>query len=838
MTKFLKLNNNLGQSIIELLVVIGLASVILPTIFMGIMSSQEGRVQQRSRMQALSLLREAEDATRSYRGNDWKTFAVNGTYHPSQANNAWVLLPNSEIINGFTRQIVIANAYRDSNGNASSSGTLDNSTKLITITVSWTNTFPSSIQSQMYLTRHDNLAYTQTTAADFTNDTRIQTKVTNVSGGEATLDYNNKAKWCSPSFSTDSNGNEITITLPDGPPVAVAATASATTSIPNDVFVATAPSDSSTDKLAYLTVTANTATPSPTLQGVFTMDSSKYSSGKFPSGTGLDNNFKTNDVKYYKEANGKIYALLATDKSDKEVVVVQINNGSGNAFQDPVNKIYKYWTFFNTIPYYGAATNDQAAWGYGAESMTILGTTGYLASDGYMYAFDLSNIDSKTTSNGLDMVGCRIELDGYDCKPNPTPTQSQNAKYTAGASPIESGTTWSDTQSGASDCANGGNKEYYADHQLSPVQVNGNKYIYVAVGAEIDPELDIVNVTTIPTASTNPKINNRYCGVASSNNSNSSWKKISSLDFDPASGTMEAANSVYAKQDGTRAYMSSNGGIVSGHGIPDSDQFYIIDTSIKTAPKFLDTWPSDQYTPPAPTPPHYKNTAQSGYYNGDSTNIEMYPRRAMTVLDGKRAVVVGQDGVTTDQIEPQEYQVLNIDPGDSGGDHEKNPIHCGGLNYLPGFNDLTSVSEADGDNYVYMIANTMDHQLKIIQGGPDVGIYYDSGTVTSTNFDVGKATAFNSFNATVVNRNPPTTDVQFQVAVGGDDNANCATYGYKYIGPDGTETTKFATTSAAIPLLGPTGYQNPGRCFSYRAYFSSDSTQTPSLNDFTANYSP
>lgn len=471
--------------------------------------------------------------------------------------------------------------------------------------------------------------------------------------------------------------------------------------------------------------------------------------------------------------------------------------------------------------------------------MTILGNTGYLASGGYLYTFDLSNIDSKTISSGLDEVGCRIELDGYDCKPAnpPTDNSAHDSKYQAGSSPIETNTTYSNTGSPAhSDCSDGGNKEYDADHQLSAVQVGNNKYIYVAVGAGTDPELDIVNVSTIPTSSTNPKINNRYCGVASSNNGNSGWKKISSLDFDPASNTEEAANSVYAKADGTRAYMSSNGGITTAHGIPDSDQFYIIDTSNKSSPKFLTTWPSNQYSP---TPGHYANTAETGYYNGDSTNIELYPRRALTVLDGKRAVLVGQDGIPNDGIEPQEYQVLNIDPADvSGNNYESSPIHCGGLNYLPGFNDLTSVSEADGDNFVYLIANTMDHQLKIIQGGPDVGIYYDAGTLTSTGFDAGKATAFNSFYATATNRNPPTTDIQFQVAVGGDNNANCATYNYQYVGPDGTMNTKFATTSAAIPLSGPIGYQNPGRCFSYKAYFSSDSTQTPVLDDFTANYSP
>lgn len=825
--KLLKLNN-FGQSIIELLIVIGLAAVVLPTVFMGIMSSQEGRAQQRSRMQALSLLREAQDATRSFRDNDWKTFAVDGTYHPHQTNNAWVLLPNAEVINGFTRQVVIADAYRDANGVATTSGTIDNSTKLVTITVSWTNAFSSSVQSKMYLTRHDNLAYTQTTLADFSAGTLFQAQTTNNFGGEVVLGNNNKAKWCSPAFST------ATINLPDGPPVAVAATASAiTNSIPNDVFVATAPYATSSVKLAYLNVSADTDPPIATLEGTFTMDSTKYSTGTFPSGTGLNNSFKTNDVKYYKSSGGKLYALLATDNPSKEVVVVQVNNGSSPAFQDPVNKIYKYWTYFNTIPYYGAATNDQAAWGYGAVSMTLLGNTGYLASDGYLYAFDLSNIDSKTTSSGLDMVGCRIELDGYDCKPNPTPTPGADAKYTAGNSTIESGTTWTDTQTGASDCSDGGNKEYFANHQLSGVQVTGgSKYIYAAVGAGIDPELDIVNVSTIPTASTNPKINNRYCGIASGNNGNSGWKKISSLDFDPASGTQEAANSVYAKQDanGTRAYMSSNGGIITGHNIPDSDQFYIIDTTTKTAPKFLQTWPSTQYTPPAPTPPHYASTAESGYYNGDSANIQLYPRRALTVLNGQRAVLVGQDGVT-DGTEPKEYQVLNLD-------NEQAPVFCNGLNFLPGFNDLTSVTEANNDSYVYMVANTMEKQLRIIQGGPDSGIYIGEGQITSKYFDAGKATAFNSFYANVT-KVAGTTDVQFQVAVGGDDNANCSTVNYQYVGPDGTMDTKFATSSAAIPLAGPTGYQNPGRCFSYKAFLSTtDNNQTPILNDFTVNYSP
>jgi hypothetical protein len=151
---------------------------------------------------------------------------------------------------------------------------------------------------------------------------------------------------------------------------------------------------------------------------------------------------------------------------------------------------------------------------------------------------------------------------------------------------------------------------------------------------------------------------------------------------------------------------------------------------------------------------------------------------------------------------------------------------------------MTSVTEANNDSYVYLVANTMEHQLKIIQGGPDTGIYINAGQITSKYFDATKATAFNSFYANIA-KVLGTTDIQFQVSVGGDDNANCATLNYQYVGPDGTANTQFATTSAAVPLIGPTGYQNPGRCFSYKAFLTTtDNNQTPILDDFTVNYSP
>ncbi len=952
---------------------IGLSAILLPAILTGLVSSREGQAQQTQRVEASSLLKQAEEAVRSVREKGWATFAVNGTYHPVISGSTWSLVSGSESIDGYTRSITISDVNRDSSGAiVSTGGLLDYSSKKVDFSVSWTTPIPYSVTSTSYLTRYkDNLAYIQSLQADFNSGTLFNVEATNNSGGEISLSQNTKAKWCSPAFSSS------TIDLPDGPPVAVSARSSAASNaIPNDVLVATAPNTSSSIKMAYVNVTANSDPPVSTQHGIFTLDPAQYSSaGLVPSGVGLDNSFKTNDIKTYTSPSGKLYALLATDKPDREVVAVLIDDAN---MQDPTNKIYKYWTYFNTkiygtafnnpsansadtggdnngfqtnainaysnngayavdtnsgsntgtncagadkdrhrfynydfsIPtgatingielnlaarvdsttgapkmcvdlswdggttwttakststlattvatytlggasdtwgrawsdpnfsnanfrvritnvasnisrdfsldwagvkvYYNGISstpNDQAPFGYGAKTMSVLGNTGYVASGGYLYAFDLTNIDSKSPSDGLDQIGCRIQLDGFDCNPG----SGIDRKYGAG----ETGSSWSDTTGPAhADCSDGGNIELYADNHLSAVSVGGSNYIYVAIGAGTNPEFEVVNATNVPDAGSSPSISSASCGRISGGNSG--WKVTGSLDFNSQAGTEEAANSVYAKSDGTRAYISSNGGIdANGDGQPDSKQFYIIDTTSKTAPAFLSGTPS--------------SGATSGFYYGSGANAELYPRRSLTVLNGDRAVLVGKDG-TVNANDASEYQVLNLGT-------EASPAFCGSINFDQGFNDLTSVSEADGDNFVYMVANTTANELKIVQGGPD-GMYNASGTYESQIFDAGYSTAFNRIFATV--STPANTTVQFQVAAADPGGGSCASAAYVYVGPDGTSGSFFPATGGAIPLDNDgSGFENPGRCLRYKAYLSStDYNSTPTVNDVTVNYSP
>lgn len=811
-----------GQALVEVLVALGVAAAVMPAIVTAFFVSRGGTEQEQNRMIANSLNRENKDILTLIKERDWTNISTNGVYHIEKINNSWELVAGEDagINEKFTRSITIQDAYRDALGKLALSGTIDPSTKSITSTVTWSEPYLSNISTQFYVMRLENLPYMETTVTDFNRGLLTATQVINNAGGEVILANNNYAKWCSPSLSS------ATIDLPDGPPVAVSATAYASTNTPNDAFVATAPSSSNAIKMAHVIVSANTDPPVPSLKGIFTLDGGQYSGGySVPSGINLDNNFKTNAIKYYTSSSLKTYALIATNLPDKEVIAILVNdnNDSNNndttgEYADPINKIYKYWTFFNTRIYEGNAASlpnqDQAPFGYGGISLAVFENRGYLASSGYLYVFDLSNIDSKSTSNGLDMVGCRIELDGYDCEPG----NGTDKKYSAG----QTGTIWGTTTTPAHiDCSDGGNIELYADNDIYPVKSGTSTYIFVAVGAGTNPEFNIVNVSSVPTSSTSPRITNSSCGRISGGAAG--WKRTSSFDFNTRSGTEEAANSVFAKSDGSRAYISSNGGIDGNNdGSPDSYQLYILNTSNKSSPSFLSGTPA---TGPS-----------SGYYNGSNENAELYPRRSLTVLNGLRAVLVGRDAITNTQ-DAQEYQVTNIST-------EANPTYCGGLQFNSGFNDLTSVSEADGDNFVYLVANTPDLELKIIQGGPDVGQYVSDGTFTSGSFTAtASSTAFNSFAAHV--DIPSQTSLSLQVAVASEVAGSCDGASYTFIGPDPNNyegsffTPVNGMITGSIPLTNTSNYQNPNRCFKYKAIMSTlDNTVTPTLYDNTINFAP
>lgn len=196
------MKSQIGQSLVELLITIGIAAIIVPALFAGIVSSRAGKAQQDQRLQATALARQTMEATRIVRDSDWGSFAVNGTYHPVISGTTWRLASGSAVINGFTQQVIISDAYRDSNGNLAASGTVDPSIKLITASVLWNTPIPASVVLVSYFTRLKAITYTQTTYADFSAGGNSGTTVGYTNGsatdGEVQLGAGGTGNWCNP----------------------------------------------------------------------------------------------------------------------------------------------------------------------------------------------------------------------------------------------------------------------------------------------------------------------------------------------------------------------------------------------------------------------------------------------------------------------------------------------------------------------------------------------------------------------------------------------------------------------------------------------------------------
>ncbi|HEX7042299.1 MAG TPA: type II secretion system protein, partial [Patescibacteria group bacterium] len=176
-------NSENGQSLIELIVTIGLAAIILPALLTGFVASRSGRAQGEQRQQAVALVKEGLEAARVYREADWTTFANKAgvtLYYPCKSLDTWSLCTqnvdntaDTTIPSGFKRIISVSNVWRDSNFkivDSSTSGAYnDGSTKLVTTTVSWSSPLPSSVTASEYLTRTDNSTFTDTSVSDFTS---------------------------------------------------------------------------------------------------------------------------------------------------------------------------------------------------------------------------------------------------------------------------------------------------------------------------------------------------------------------------------------------------------------------------------------------------------------------------------------------------------------------------------------------------------------------------------------------------------------------------------------------------------------------------------------------
>ncbi len=347
----LSIRCNKGQSLIELLVALGTAAVLLPALLTAFVSTREGRVQQNQRLQAVSILKEAEEAVRVVREKDWNIFAVNGTYHPVISNPTWQLSTGPVTIDGFTRAVVISDVFRNANGAiVTSGGTLDPSTKKVTITVSWSSLYPSSVVATLYLSRFTNLSWIQTTTDDFNRGTPTGVVVTDIWGGEVQLGAGGHGNWCAPATAIKS-----TLDLPgQGVTTAISATPSATIGQPVHAYITT---------------------------------------GNNASGDALDG-VTISDPPYPTPA---VPSILATYNSNKAYAVFAGSNNTFIGSDHPgLTVIILNPTTLAQVGYFSDSGNERPG-----QSIAVVGPTGYVTAGNKLYAFDAGTINGSSSQPEL-----------------------------------------------------------------------------------------------------------------------------------------------------------------------------------------------------------------------------------------------------------------------------------------------------------------------------------------------------------------------------------------------------------------------------------------------------
>ena len=132
----------LGISVIEILIVIAIITTTLVSL-LGIASfSLRIYTQMKENTRAVNLSQEAMEAVRNIRDSDW-TKLTNGNHGLTNTGGYWDFAGTENVINGFTRTILIENTSRDPTTDdieiTYNPANDDTNTKKVTITVSWKN---------------------------------------------------------------------------------------------------------------------------------------------------------------------------------------------------------------------------------------------------------------------------------------------------------------------------------------------------------------------------------------------------------------------------------------------------------------------------------------------------------------------------------------------------------------------------------------------------------------------------------------------------------------------------------------------------------------------------
>ncbi len=371
--------------LIELLVALALSSLILPVLLGGLVTSMNGKQQQKMRLQATTLLREQREALRALENTGWSNFSglnTNTHYYTFIDGNTWSIKTGEETINNIKRYITIEDVYRDVNGAiVTSGGSIDPSTKRIISFVIWDGGYgPTQVSSEFFISRTENTTKVETSKAQFDlgSFTDVASKEDIAAGddGGIILKANQNVGWCNPLLKNEVNLNPMSLrTGKDSSRVTYYYDVKNPTSPISNLYIEGGQSNSaSTISMTHIAITGDEP-PIPTIVGRFkgftTSDIVVTNDGKFaivttdktPSagnktiayGIDLQTKNQNNEYTSYTAINENITVGGRTVALDNNILYVTTSNkwipGTPNGHNEYYLYVYKIDTSTNTFSF-------------------------------------------------------------------------------------------------------------------------------------------------------------------------------------------------------------------------------------------------------------------------------------------------------------------------------------------------------------------------------------------------------------------------------------------------------------------------------------------------------
>jgi len=136
----IKFQNQKGALVVEALVATFIVTLILIISASAAAAGLSASRRALDKTQAAYLLEEGAEIVKIIRDEDWAGVSgllENTDYYASFSGGIWALSTTPSTIDGFTRIFEVEEVVRDANDDIDSSGTADDGTRLITVTVSW-----------------------------------------------------------------------------------------------------------------------------------------------------------------------------------------------------------------------------------------------------------------------------------------------------------------------------------------------------------------------------------------------------------------------------------------------------------------------------------------------------------------------------------------------------------------------------------------------------------------------------------------------------------------------------------------------------------------------------